>query len=71
MKAIILIAAVGLLSATASHAQIKNAKTETIKVYGNCGMCETTIEKAGSKSKLYKTDWNVDTKVASDRKSVV
>ena len=58
-------AAVGLLSATASHAQIKNAKTENIKVYGNCGMCETTIEKAGSKSKLYKTDWNVDTKMAS------
>ena len=21
-------------------------KTETVKVYGNCGMCETTIEKA-------------------------
>ena len=65
MKTIILMAAVGLLSATASHAQIKNAKTENIKVYGNCGMCETTIEKAGSKSKLYKTDWNVDTKMAS------
>ena len=65
MKSIILIAAVGLLSAAVSHAQIKNAKTETIKVYGNCGMCETTIEKAGSKSKLYKTDWNVDTKMAT------
>lgn len=65
MKAIILMAVVGLLSATVSHAQIKNAKTETIKVYGNCGMCETTIEKAGTKPKLYKTDWNVDTKMAS------
>ena len=63
--------AVGLLSTTVLQAQIKNAKTETIKVYGNCGMCETTIEKAGTKSKLYKTDWNVDTKMASityDRK---
>lgn len=56
--------AVGLLSATASYAQIKNAKTETIKVYGNCGMCETTIEKAGTKKKLYQTDWNEDTKMA-------
>jgi copper chaperone CopZ len=65
MKAIILMAVVGLLSTTLIQAQIKNAKTETIKVYGNCGMCETTIEKAGSKTKLYKTDWNVDTKMAS------
>jgi methionine salvage enolase-phosphatase E1 len=65
MKPGILIAIVGFLSTTASSAQIKNAKTETIKVYGNCGMCETTIEKAGSKSNLYKTDWNVDTKMAS------
>jgi copper chaperone CopZ len=65
MKAIIIMAVVGLLSTTVSYAQIKNAKTETIKVYGNCGMCETTIEKTGSKSKLYKTDWNVDTKMAS------
>ena len=57
--------AVGMLSTTVLQAQIKNAKTETIKVYGNCGMCETTIEKAGTKSKLYKTEWNVDTKMAS------
>lgn len=28
-------------------------------------MCETTIEKVGSKSKLYETEWNVDTKMAS------
>lgn len=62
---IILLAAVGLLSATGSFAQVKNAKTETLKVFGNCSMCETTIEKAGSKSKLYKTDWNVDTKMAT------
>lgn len=65
MKRIILMIAVALLSTTVLQAQIKNAKTETIKVYGNCGMCETTIEKAGTKSKLYKTDWNVDTKMAS------
>lgn len=64
-KAIIIISMVSWLSTTASYAQIKNAKTETIKVYGNCGMCETNIENAGSKSKLYKTDWNVDTKMAS------
>jgi copper chaperone CopZ len=65
MKAIILMATVGLFSTTVTPAQIKNAKTETIKVYGNCGICETTIEKAGSKTKLYKTDWNVDTKMVT------
>ena len=65
MKVSILLAVVGLLSTTVTNGQIKNAKTETIKVYGNCGMCETNIEKAGSKKKLYKTDWNVDTKMAT------
>ena len=65
MKTIILITLVGLLSTNVSQAQIKNAKTETVKIFGNCGMCESTIEKAGSKSKWYKTDWNTATKMAS------
>ena len=64
MKAIILMAVVGLLSTTVSQAQINNAKTETVKVNGDCGMCETTIEKVGSKKKHYKTDWDADTKLA-------
>lgn len=54
-----------LLSITISHAQIKNAKTETIKIYGNCGMCETTIEKAGNLKKVALVDWNKDTKIAT------
>ena len=37
-----------LLSAVNSFAQIKNAKTEIVKIYGNCDMCKTTIEKAGN-----------------------
>ena len=37
-----------LLSSVNSFAQIKNAKTETVKIYGNCGMCKATIEKAGN-----------------------
>ena len=65
MKAIILMAVIGLLSTTPSQAQINNAKTETVKINGDCGMCETTIEKAGSKKKKqYKTDWDADTKLA-------
>jgi copper chaperone CopZ len=57
---------VGLLFLVSGcNAQIDNAKTETVKVYGNCGMCEETIEKAGTKKKEYKTDWNVDSKMAT------
>ena len=53
------------LSPTACNAQIKNAKTETVKIYGNCEMCESTIEKAGNIKKVTKVDWNKDTKLAS------
>ncbi len=54
-----------LLSFTACNAQIRNAKTESVKIFGNCGMCETTIEKAGNKKKVAKVDWNKDTKMAT------
>lgn len=60
-----LVAITLLLSFTSSKAQIKNAKTETVKIYGNCGMCEEKIEKAGNLKKLAKVDWNVDTKIAT------
>ena len=54
-----------MLSFGVSNAQIKNAKTETIKIYGNCGMCESTIEKAGNIKKTAIVDWNKDTKMAT------
>ncbi len=54
-----------LLSFTACNAQIKNSKTETLKIYGNCGMCESTIEKAGNMKKVANVDWNKDTKIAT------
>lgn len=50
---------------TVCTAQIKNAKTEIVKVYGNCGMCKTSIEKAGNSKKVSKVDWNKDTKMAT------
>lgn len=65
MKAIILAGAVVLFSTTACQSQINNAKTEIVKVYGNCGMCETTIEKAANKKKISKADWNEETKMAT------
>ncbi|WP_310379014.1 DUF3347 domain-containing protein [Flavobacterium sp.] len=61
----ILVAITILLSFTSCNAQIKNAKTETVKIYGNCEMCEKTIEKAGNLKKIAKVDWNVDTKMAT------
>lgn len=54
-----------LLSSINSFAQIKNAKTETVKIYGNCGMCEATIEKAGNVNKVANVEWNKDTKMAT------
>ena len=54
-----------LLSAVNSFAQIKNAKTETVKIYGNCGMCKTTIEKAGNVKNVATIEWNKDTKMAT------
>jgi copper chaperone CopZ len=66
MKSIkqILMAITLLLSVTVASAQIKNAKTETVKIYGNCGMCKTTIETAGSLKKVALVEWNKDTKMA-------
>lgn len=54
-----------LLSSVAGNAQIKNAKTETVKVYGNCGICKKTIEKAGNLKKVVSVDWNKNTKMAT------
>lgn len=51
-------------SLTSCEAQIKNAKTESVKIYGNCGMCEKTIETAGNVKKVAKVDWDKDTKMA-------
>jgi hypothetical protein len=61
--ALMVIAALSF-SYASSAAQIKNAKTETVKIFGNCGMCKTTIETAGNKKHFAKVDWNKDTKIA-------
>jgi len=56
---------IAVLFYTSSIAQIKNLKTETVKVYGNCGMCKATIEKAGSLKKTAKVVWNEESKIAT------
>ncbi|MBA2613939.1 MAG: DUF3347 domain-containing protein [Bacteroidetes bacterium] len=61
----IIIATLAVFTSTNGVAQIKNAKTETVKIYGNCEMCKSTIEKAGNVKKVAKVLWNKDTKVAT------
>lgn len=57
-------AAMMVTSITASHAQINHAKTETVHVWGNCGMCETTIETSALKKNEATADWNRESKMA-------
>lgn len=38
-------------------------KTASIKVYGNCGMCKSRIEKALKFEGVSKTDWDSKTKL--------
>ncbi len=67
MKSIskILVTITMLLSFVSFNAQIKNAKTETVKIYGNCEMCKAKIEKAGNLKKTSKVTWNDKTQLAT------
>ncbi len=57
---VLLFAAVMLLGVQNLFAE---SKTEKIKVSGNCGMCETRIEKAAlAVAGVTKADWNKETK---------
>ena len=49
------------LAFTATKAQ--DSKTDTFKVWGNCGMCKKTIEKAAKTDGVEKAEWNRETKV--------
>jgi hypothetical protein len=31
---------IALMMLTSCDAQVNNAKTDTVKIYGNCGMCK-------------------------------
>ncbi|MRT93959.1 heavy-metal-associated domain-containing protein [Ancylomarina sp. 16SWW S1-10-2] len=43
---------------------LAQSKTEKFKVFGNCGMCEKTIEKAAlSVDGVKSADWNKETKM--------
>lgn len=44
-------------------AALAQEKTETFKVYGNCGMCKKRIEKAAKTDAVSSAIWNADTKL--------
>jgi hypothetical protein len=64
MKSLLSLITIMLLSIT-TFAQIKNSKTESLKVYGNCGMCKEKIEKAGTQKNISKTVWSEETAMAT------
>tara|TARA_R110002012_G_scaffold322072_2_gene554565 strand:+ start:10621 stop:11469 length:849 start_codon:yes stop_codon:yes gene_type:complete len=53
-----------VLSSTALIAQIKNAQTETVKIFGNCDICKTAIETAGNIKNTASVHWNKDSQMA-------
>lgn len=61
---ITLVLSLAFISLTSCNAQIKNEKTQTLKIYGNCGMCKTNIETAGNKNKIAKVEWDQTSKMA-------
>lgn len=66
MKSISKIMAVMMLLVSLIYtAQIKNAKTETVKISGNCDMCKSTIEKTGNVKNVAKVNWDKETKMAT------
>jgi len=65
MKSIKLLMAMALmLSISTCFAEIKNAKEETVHIYGNCSICKSTIESAANVKDVVQVEWNKDTKMA-------
>jgi copper chaperone CopZ len=54
-----------VLAATSLYSQTpdKSEKTEKVKVSGQCGMCESRIEKAATIEGVVNADWSDETKI--------
>ncbi|MCK5170994.1 MAG: heavy-metal-associated domain-containing protein [Bacteroidales bacterium] len=64
MKTKILSLTIGLLLIASFTVFAQELKTETLKVFGNCGMCESRIEKTVSGlDGVTKADWDKETKM--------
>ncbi len=60
----LLLAITGSALLSSCSAQMKNARTVTVHVNGDCGMCEPRIEKAAYVKGEAEADWDVDAKTA-------
>ena len=63
MKSLKIFSTLLICCAIATTSFSQKTKTETFQVSGNCGMCETKIEKAAKTAGASYADWNKDTKV--------
>jgi periplasmic mercuric ion binding protein len=63
MKNYFVIAFAVLFLAACNGTSTANVKTETFKVWGNCGMCKKTIEKSLKVNGIADADWNKDSKI--------
>ncbi|MBO9634653.1 MAG: hypothetical protein J7578_16180 [Chitinophagaceae bacterium] len=63
MKAQSIILSVFILFAAFTVNAQSGLKKDTIKVWGNCGMCKKTIEQSAITAGAKTADWNTDTKV--------
>ena len=62
MKALKIFSVLFLSIAFTNLSYAQDAKTETIPVSGNCGMCKDKIEKAAKEAGAKDAEWNVETK---------
>lgn len=64
MKKLLFLLSILLASTTVLLAQsTQNTTTETIKVWGNCEMCKSKIEKAAKAAGATSANWNDETKI--------
>ena len=52
-----------LIGVTTAFAQKKNAKTDSLMVYGNCSQCKDRIENTLKDYGIAKVNWDIDTKM--------
>ena len=62
MKSFKLFLVAAICTSFTLSASAQKIKTETFNVSGNCGMCETKIEKAAKDAGATYADWNSETK---------
>ena len=60
MKSLKIFSIVFVCCAIATTSFAQKTKTETFQVSGNCGMCESKIEKAAKEAGATYAEWNKD-----------